>query len=153
MVIFQAIATELCWSLLGVTEHEFMPISICKYPYWIEPLCSRLSPGEAFVRRAILRRITKWPWKINRFHIIRLFLFLSKSWWSGNLSHAIKSKPIGGFHAISADTNNAEWWNEQMLVDKESELMSDLLYTVHQHRGDDVTWKPPIWQNNLIALF
>ena len=33
MVIFQAIATELCWSLLGVTEHGFMPISICKYLY------------------------------------------------------------------------------------------------------------------------
>ena len=25
-----------------------------------------------------------------------------------------------------------------MLVDKQSELMSDLLFTVHQHRGDDV---------------
>ena len=34
-----------------------------------------------------------------------------------------------------------------MLVDKQSELMSDLLFTVHQHGGDDVTWKPPIWQN------
>ena len=32
-----------------------------------------------------------------------------------------------------------------MLVDKQSELMSDLLFTVHQHGGDDVTWKPPIW--------
>ena len=31
-----------------------------------------------------------------------------------------------------------------MLVDKQSQLMSDLLFTVHQHRGDDVTWKPPI---------
>ena len=31
-----------------------------------------------------------------------------------------------------------------MLVDKQSELMSDLLFTVHQHDGDDVTWKPPI---------
>ena len=31
-----------------------------------------------------------------------------------------------------------------MLVDKQSELMSDLLFTVHQHGGDDVTWKPPI---------
>ena len=31
-----------------------------------------------------------------------------------------------------------------MLVDKQSELMSDLLFTVHQHRGDDVTSKPPI---------
>ena len=30
-----------------------------------------------------------------------------------------------------------------MLVDKETELMSDLLFTVHQHGGDDVTWKPP----------
>ena len=29
-----------------------------------------------------------------------------------------------------------------MLVDKQSELMSDLLFTVHQHRGDDVTSKP-----------
>ena len=25
-----------------------------------------------------------------------------------------------------------------MLVDKQSELMSDLLFTVHQHGGDDV---------------
>ena len=31
-----------------------------------------------------------------------------------------------------------------MLVDKQSELMSDLLFTVHQHCGDDVTRKPPI---------
>ena len=31
-----------------------------------------------------------------------------------------------------------------MLVDKQSELMSNLLFTVHQHGGDDVTWKPPI---------
>ena len=31
-----------------------------------------------------------------------------------------------------------------MLVDKQSELMSDLLFTVRQHGGDDVTWKPPI---------
>ena len=28
---------------------------------------------------------------------------------------------------------------EQMLVDKQNELMSDLLFTVHQHGGDDVT--------------
>ena len=33
-----------------------------------------------------------------------------------------------------------------MLVDKQSELMSDILFTVHQHGGDDVTWKPPIAQ-------
>ena len=31
-----------------------------------------------------------------------------------------------------------------MLVDKQNELMSDLLFTVHQHGGDDVTRKPPI---------
>ena len=31
-----------------------------------------------------------------------------------------------------------------MLVDKQSELMSDLLFAVHQHGGDDVTGKPPI---------
>ena len=31
-----------------------------------------------------------------------------------------------------------------MLVDKQSELMSDLLFTVHLHGEDDVTWKPPI---------
>ena len=31
-----------------------------------------------------------------------------------------------------------------MLVDKQSELMSDLLFTVHQHGGDDVMWKPPM---------
>ena len=30
-----------------------------------------------------------------------------------------------------------------MLEDKKNELMSNLLFTVHQH-GDDVTWKPPI---------
>ena len=34
--------------------------------------------------------------------------------------------------------------NEQMLVDKQNELMSDLLFTVHQYGGDDVTWKPPM---------
>ena len=31
-----------------------------------------------------------------------------------------------------------------MLVDKQNELMGDLLFTAHQHGGDDVTWKPPI---------
>ena len=31
-----------------------------------------------------------------------------------------------------------------MLADKQNELMSDLLFTVHQHCGDDVTGKPPI---------
>ena len=31
-----------------------------------------------------------------------------------------------------------------MLADKQNELMSDLLFTVHQHCGDDVTRKPPI---------
>ena len=31
-----------------------------------------------------------------------------------------------------------------MLVDKQNELMSNLLFTVHQHGGDDVTWKPPV---------
>ena len=31
-----------------------------------------------------------------------------------------------------------------MLVDKQNDLMSDLLFTVHQHGGDDVTRKPPI---------
>ena len=31
-----------------------------------------------------------------------------------------------------------------MLVDKQNEVMSNLLFTVHQHGGDDVTWKPPI---------
>ena len=33
-----------------------------------------------------------------------------------------------------------------MLVDKQNELMSDLLFTIHQHGGDDVTRKPPIDQ-------
>ena len=31
-----------------------------------------------------------------------------------------------------------------MLVDRQSELMSDLLFAVHQHGADDVTSKPPI---------
>ena len=31
-----------------------------------------------------------------------------------------------------------------MLVDKQSELMSDLLFTVHQHGGDDVMLNLPI---------
>ena len=35
-----------------------------------------------------------------------------------------------------------------MLVDKQNELTSDLLFTVHQHGGDDVTWKPPIGGGN-----
>ena len=39
-----------------------------------------------------------------------------------------------------------------MLVDKQSELMSDLLFTVHQHGGDDVTWKPPIEQVQIDAI-
>ena len=29
-----------------------------------------------------------------------------------------------------------------MLVDKQNELMSDLLFTVNQHGGADATWKP-----------
>ena len=35
-----------------------------------------------------------------------------------------------------------------MLVDKQNELMSDLLFTVHQHGSDDLTWKPPIVPTN-----
>ena len=35
-----------------------------------------------------------------------------------------------------------------MLVDKQNDLMSDLLFTVHQHGGDDVTWKLPISQDS-----
>ena len=31
-----------------------------------------------------------------------------------------------------------------MLMEKQNDLMSNLLFTVHQHGGDDVTWKPPI---------
>ena len=31
-----------------------------------------------------------------------------------------------------------------MLADKQSELMSDLLFTIHQHGGHDVTWKTTI---------
>ena len=38
-----------------------------------------------------------------------------------------------------------------MLVDKQSGLMSDLLFTVHQHGGDDVTWKPPIVMTILLS--
>ena len=36
------------------------------------------------------------------------------------------------------------WWNEHILVDKQNELKSDLLFTIHQHGGDNVTLKPPI---------
>ena len=48
---------------------------------------------------------------------------------------------IGGFHAISGDSNNNGemnkcWWTNRGLI-------SDLLFTVHQHGGDDVTQKPP----------
>ena len=41
-----------------------------------------------------------------------------------------------------------------MLVDTQSDLLSDLLFTVHKHGGDDVTWKPPIYciQENMVAL-
>ena len=43
-----------------------------------------------------------------------------------------------------------------MLVDKQNELMSDLLFTIHQYGGDDVTWKPPIrgrhWLSQSLAL-
>ena len=41
-----------------------------------------------------------------------------------------------------------------MLVDKQSELISDLLFTVHQHGGHDVTWKPPIaWKIDKHVMF
>ena len=44
-----------------------------------------------------------------------------------------------------------------MLMDKQNELMSDLLFTVHHHAGDEVTWKPPITpqihQNALTSKF
>ena len=41
-----------------------------------------------------------------------------------------------------------------MLVDKQSELMSDLLFSIHQHGGDDVTWKPPISKKKeLISMY
>ena len=39
-----------------------------------------------------------------------------------------------------------------MLVDKQSELMSDLLFTVHQHGGDYVTWKPPFLQRKICEI-
>ena len=38
-----------------------------------------------------------------------------------------------------------------MLVDKQNELMSNLLFTVHQHGGNDVTWKPPIIYKSIIG--
>ena len=37
-----------------------------------------------------------------------------------------------------------------MLVDEQNKLMSDLLFTVHQHGDDDVTWKPPVAQNIIL---
>ena len=40
-----------------------------------------------------------------------------------------------------------------MLVDKQNKLMSDLLFTVYQHGGDDVTWKPPIKSVNTSDLW
>ena len=40
-----------------------------------------------------------------------------------------------------------------MLVDKQSELLSDLLFTVHQHGDDDVTWKPPIFCLLCVTMF
>ena len=46
---------------------------------------------------------------------------------------------MGGFHAVSGDTNNNGEMNKIMLGDKQNELMSDLLFAVHQHGGDDVT--------------
>ena len=39
-----------------------------------------------------------------------------------------------------------------MLVDKQSELMSDLLFTVHQHSGIDVTWKTTYMFINSISF-
>ena len=47
---------------------------------------------------------------------------------------------IGGFHAISGDTNNnGEWTNAGGQTKRAKNIMSDLLFTVHQHGGDDVT--------------
>ena len=45
--------------------------------------------------------------------------------------------------SCSLGRHKEQWWKVQMLVDKQNELMSDLLFTVHQHGGDDVTCKPP----------
>ena len=45
---------------------------------------------------------------------------------------------IGGFYAISGDTNNNGEINKCCWTNK-NELMSNLLFTVHQHGGDDVT--------------
>ena len=45
--------------------------------------------------------------------------------------------PIRGFHAISGDTNNNGEMNKCRWKSKRA--MSDLLFTVHQHGGDDVT--------------
>ena len=39
-----------------------------------------------------------------------------------------------------------------MLVNKQNELMSDLLFPVHQYGGDDVTWKPLIIELQEIFL-
>ena len=40
-----------------------------------------------------------------------------------------------------------------MLVDNQNELMSGLLFTVHQHGGDEVTWKSFIYNTNKRAAF
>ena len=47
---------------------------------------------------------------------------------------------MGGFHAVSGDTNNNGEMNKCWWTNRESELMSYLLFTVHRHGGDDVTW-------------
>ena len=39
-----------------------------------------------------------------------------------------------------------------MLVDKQNELMSDLLFTVHQRGVDYVTWKPPITELRTVKM-
>ena len=69
--------------------------------------------------------------------------FISVSVCYSLACRAVVKVSIGGFHAILGDTNN-KGEIEQMLVDKQNELMSNLLFTVHQHGGDGVTWKPPI---------
>ena len=108
---------------------------------WFSMFCSRglyvllSTPGSIFETRENSRisgRLFILSFVCAKFyHMLCGELYIQRK-----LESSSPISTIGGFHVTSSPRC---WWT----VDKRS-LISDLLFTVHQHGGDDVTWKPPI---------
>ena len=108
---------------------------------WFSMFCSRglyvllSTPGSIFETRENSRisgRLFILSFVCAKFyHMLCGELYIQRK-----LESSSPISTIGGFHVTSSPRC---WWT----VEKRS-LISDLLFTVHQHGGDDVTWKPPI---------